>query len=62
MNIRINVCVYRLIFTHSPKKSTQSRYRKAATVKKNFFKNAYLIVNGEKMTIRSLIKVTTTCL
>lgn len=55
MNIRINVCVYRLIFTHSPKKSTQSRYRKAATVKKNFFKNAYLIVNGEKMTIRSLI-------
>lgn len=48
MKIRMNVCVYRHIFTHSPKKSTQSRYRKAATLKKNFFKNAYLIPNGEK--------------
>lgn len=37
---------YIYIYTFAKKKSTQSRYRKAATVNKNF-KNAYLKVNGE---------------
>lgn len=36
-------------YLHIRQKSTQSRYRKAATVRKiNVFKNAYLNVNGGK--------------
>lgn len=42
------MCVQTHIYTFA-KKSTQSRYRKAATVRKiNVFKNAYLNVNGGK--------------
>lgn len=42
------MCVQTHIYTFA-KNSTQSRYRKAATVRKiNVFKNAYLNVNGGK--------------
>lgn len=45
MKIRMNVCVYRHIFA---KKINTKSLQKGSYIKKNFFKNAYLIANGEK--------------